>query len=197
MNSIFLSASIPKPGRAYYGTADEHLLHAAIRSFLALIIGRRHLVWGGHPSITPMVRAACDGLGVEYANAVTLYQSEFFLGRLPNDNSAFSNVVLTDKGSDLKSSLITMRNSMFSSHKFEAAIFIAGMEGILEEHAMFTKFHPNATVLAVASPGGAARDLAKNLGEDIAVRSQPIDFTRMYIDKLKIFPSEQRAAFLS
>lgn len=36
MESIFLSASIPKPGREYYGSADPLLIHAAVRAFLAL-----------------------------------------------------------------------------------------------------------------------------------------------------------------
>lgn len=192
MASIFLSASIPKPGREYYDSADPLLIHAAVRAFLALVLGRRHIVWGGHPSITPMVSAACDGLGVEYADAVTLYQSKFFQKDFPAENGRFGNLVLVDAEADLAKSLKSLRHQMLSRDDIEAGVFIGGMNGITDEHTMFVSMQPNAQVLAVPRPGGAAADLALKYGYDPGNDPAPTDFTQLFIDKLGISPSEPR-----
>lgn len=192
MESIFLSASIPKPGREYYGSADPLLIHAAVRAFLALVLGRRHIVWGGHPSITPMVSAACDGLGVEYADAVTLYQSKYFQQDFPAQNSRFGNLVLVDAEADLASSLTSLRKEMLSHENLAAAVFIGGMNGIIDEHDMFVSLHPQAVVLAVPRPGGAAADLARKYGYDPAKDFAPTDFTQLFIDRLGVSPSDPR-----
>ena len=79
MNAVFLSASVPVPGRGnYYETANPFLIQTAVREFVTTALGRRLVVWGGHPAITPMVWAVCEDLGVEFAKAVVLYQSSFF-----------------------------------------------------------------------------------------------------------------------
>lgn len=192
MDAIFLSASIPKPGREYHGTADPLLIHAAIRALLLLVLGRRHIVWGGHPSITPLVSAACDGLGVHYADAVTLYQSRFFQNDFPAENSRFGNMVLVDAEADMTASLQALRTRMFADHTLKAAVFIGGMNGILEEHDMFVSSHPGATVLAVPRPGGAAADLAARYGYDPATDPAPTNFTQLFIDRLGVSPSEPR-----
>lgn len=65
MSAIFLSASIPVPGRGnFYKTADPFLIQTAVREFVTLALGRRMIVWGGHPAITPMVWAVCTDLVV-------------------------------------------------------------------------------------------------------------------------------------
>lgn len=193
MKAIFLSASIPALGREYYGTANPLLIHAAVRAFLALVLGRRHLVWGGHPSITPMVSAACESLGLQYFDAVTLYQSRAFAKDFPNENDHFDNVVLTPEGVDRDSSLLTLRKTMLASHEFDGAVFIGGMNGVIDEHGLFTQMHPRSPVLAVHKPGAAAADLALKLGYDPKADPMPTDFTKMYIDHLGISPSEPRA----
>lgn len=79
MSTIFLSASVPVVGRGnYFESADPFLIQMAVRELLTLALGRRRIVWGGHPAITPMVWAVCEDLGVPYSNAVVLYQSRFF-----------------------------------------------------------------------------------------------------------------------
>lgn len=192
METIFLSASIPKPGREYYGTADPLLIHAAVRAFAVLALGRCHIVWGGHPSITPMISAACDGLGVQYATAVTLYQSRFFQRNFPKENSRFGNLVLVDAEPDMAASLESLRKRMFGDFDYQAAVFIGGMNGILDEHDMFASMHPKATIVAVPRPGGAAADLAKKHGYDAATDPSPTDFMQLFIDRLSISPSQQR-----
>lgn len=192
MKSIFLSASVPKPGREFYGTADPMLIQSAVRAFLALVLGRRHVVWGGHPSITPMVSAACAGLGLKYFDAVTLCQSRRFLPEFPAENSRFDNLVLTPAESDVPTCLLTLRTTMFSSHDFEGAVFIGGMNGVLDEHNLFAQMHPHASIVPVHRPGAAAAQLALQHGYDPKADPTPTDFTQLYIDKLNVSPSEQR-----
>ena len=75
MRAIFLSASVPVVGRGdFYESADPFLIQTAVREFVSVALGRRLIVWGGHPAITPMVWAVCEDLGVSYASAVVLYQ---------------------------------------------------------------------------------------------------------------------------
>jgi hypothetical protein len=62
---------------------------------------------------------------------------------------------------------------MITSRRFAAAVIIGGMEGVFEELDLFTKHHPRAAVLPLASTGAAAaiiygrgrydEQLAKNL----------------------------------
>lgn len=192
MDAIFLSASIPKPGRQFYGTADPLLIHHAIRAFLALSLGRRRIVWGGHPSITPMVHAACRGFSVSYTHAVTLYQSEEYRGQFPVENDDFPDIVYTPATADHPTNLRVMREQMLARADLSAAVFIGGMEGILEEYDIFTKFHPDARVVAVPRPGGASRQVALQRGYDESADPFPTDFTRLFIDQLGVLPSDPR-----
>ena len=43
------------------------------------------------------------------------------------------------------------------SNNFVAGIFIGGMEGVEIEYEMFTKLHPTAITLPIASTGAAAK----------------------------------------
>src|ERR1700691_5594227 len=87
MSAIFLSASVPTIGRGnYYETADPFLIQSAVREFVTVALGRRLVVWGGHPAITPMVWAVCEDLGVDFARSVVLYQSRYFSDIFPEEN---------------------------------------------------------------------------------------------------------------
>jgi hypothetical protein len=155
VSAIFLSASVPVPGRGnYYQTAEPFLIQLAVREFLTLALGRRRIIWGGHPAITPMVWAVCEDLGVQYADSVTLYQSRFFEELFPEENKRFANVTFTEAvDGDREQSLLAMRREMLSSADLGAAVFIGGMEGIFEEYSLFNELHPSATIVAVASAG--------------------------------------------
>ncbi len=193
MNEIFLSASVPLKGRKYFEGSDPLLIHAAVRAFAMLVLGRRHIVWGGHPSITPMMWAACESLGVEYAKCVTLYQSSFFRDFFPEENKGFRNVRYVDKQDDLASSLWMLRMEMFKRPNFEAAVFIGGMEGVEDEYSLFRKLHGDKTCLLVSSPGGAAAVLAARLDDRSDQDRNSTNFTKLYIEKLGISPSDKRS----
>jgi SLOG cluster3 family len=186
---IFLSASVPVPGRGnFHESANPFLIQFAIRELLTVCLGRRILVWGGHPAITPMVWAVCEDLDVAYSKAVVLYQSKLFADVFPAENEQFANCVYVDAvDADRAKSLEHMRMEMLSQD-FEAGVFIGGMEGIADEHELFAKLQPTAKVIAVVSPGGAAQQLATRLGQ----LNERIDFARMFYEQLGIDIAEPR-----
>ncbi|MGE8670235.1 MAG: hypothetical protein ACN6PM_21040 [Achromobacter mucicolens] len=189
MAQIFLSASIPVQGRGdFFESADPFLIQFAVRELLAVCLGRRRIVWGGHPAITPMVWAVCESLDVSYAAAVRLYQSKFFSEWFPEENRRFGNVKFTPAViGDRTGSLDLLRRTMLAE-PFEAAVFIGGMDGIFDEYNIFREFHPDAKIVTVSAPGGAAMQLARRLRQ----RNSGIDFARIFHRKLGIASTEPR-----
>lgn len=168
MKNIFLSASIPLPERnpKYIGTADIVAIRDSVIALSTVILPHHRLIWGGHPSITPLIYYVMDKLKLNIQDHVTIYQSKLFEKFFPEDNNKFNNVKLTDiiEG-DRDKSLLHMRKRMLEEHEFAAAVFIGGMEGIdgdkekdIEgEYKMFVDRHPNALLLPIASTGGATK----------------------------------------
>jgi hypothetical protein len=189
MTQVFLSASVPIQGRGdFFESADPFLIQFAVRELMTVCLGRRRIVWGGHPAITPMVWAVCEGLDVKYAAAVRLYQSRFFEEWFPEENRQFRNVRFTRAiAGNREASLELMRKTMLAE-PFEAAVFIGGMEGIFDEHRIFCELHPDAKVIALGAPGGAAMQLGKRLRQ----RNNGIDFGRIFHRKLNIDADEPR-----
>lgn len=189
MKRIFLSASVPEQGRGnFYETADPFLIQFAVRELLTVCLGRFQIVWGGHPAITPMVWAVCEDLGVEYAKSVKLFQTKFFEDRFPIENKKFGNVIYVAafKG-DREKSLLKMRKRMLKG-RFEAAVFIGGMEGIFAEYEIFRDLHPDTMILPVSTPGGAAAQLPDIKPSDV----DRIDFARLFTERLKIDSKRSR-----
>jgi len=88
MNSLFLSASVPSIDRGtYHETANPFLIQWAVRELVIAAIRKWKIVWGGHPAITPMIWSICEDLKVDYSRSVVLYQSRFFEGQFPEENS--------------------------------------------------------------------------------------------------------------
>lgn len=182
MNSIFLSASVPVVGRGdYYKTANPFLIQCAVRELVIAVIRHRKIVWGGHPAITPMIWSICEDLKIDYSENVVLYQSQYFEDRFPEENEHFRNVIITDAvPGDKAASLLLMRKAMLSRKDLDAAVFIGGMDGVEAEYDLFRQFHPDAKVLPVAAPGGAALLLAERLGcyDEAGLRN--IDFVNLF-----------------
>lgn len=197
MSAIFLSASVPdaEKGGRYFENSDPFLIQFAVREFLTAALGRRLVVWGGHPAVTPMVWAVCEDLGVKYSDAVVLYQSRFFEEYFPEENARFKNVEYVEALGDRETSLLLMRKTMLSRKDLNAAVFIGGMKGILVEHEMFSLYHPNAKVLAVGSPGGAAKELALKIGAP-EKKVTELDFVHLFHSELGIEPDEKRRSDL-
>lgn len=161
LNKIFLSASIPyaERDRKFYDTADVLAIRDSVRALAAVVIPKAHLVWGGHPAITPLIRHVVQRMTTEWKSHITLYQSKYFEKFFPEDNFAFENIRLTDDYGDIPASIYNMRKIMMEENKFSAAIFIGGMEGVVDEYKMFREYYPKSVAIPVASTGAAAQIL--------------------------------------
>lgn len=192
MDAIFLSASVPEADRPGFDTADPLLIHAAIRSFLTLTLGRRHIVFGGHPSITPMVLAACENFGLEYLDCVSIYQSEYFIEEFPKYNDQFIDLKLVQAGTDKAHSLKKLRQAIFTQNEFVGGVFIGGMEGVKEEFDYLRHLQPKAVRVPIYSAGGVAAKLAVLDNSEPDPEDLANDFTTFFATKLNIDTSEQR-----
>jgi hypothetical protein len=167
IKNIFLSASIPLPERdlKYIETADIIAIRDAVIALTTVVLPKHRIIWGGHPSITPLIYFVLNKMGLQnkIQSNVILYQSEYFKEMFPVDNNNFETVILTENLGDIHSSIQHMRNRMFSENKFDAAIFIGGMEGIEVEYNMFKEYHPKALLLPIASTGAATKIVYDNL----------------------------------
>jgi hypothetical protein len=164
LTKIFLSASIPYPDRdkKFYDTADIVSIRDAVRALATVVIPKAHLIWGGHPSITPLIRFVMERMNADVKKHITLYQSLFFEDKFPPDNFAFENIILTEKKNTRDESLELMRSQLINENDFKVGIFIGGMEGVNDEYLMFKQRHPNALILPIASTGAAAKILYEN-----------------------------------
>jgi len=183
MSSILLCTSVPERDSSYHKDCDPMLIQAALRTFLYIVLGRKRLVFGGHPTISPLILAVCEDLRVDNKSAVTLYQSKFFEKITPKVNSTFSNLINVPATDSRDKSLEKMRSLMIRGQKYEAAVFIGGGEGILEEHRLFAKYHPHAKVIALKSPGGAAAKISMPIGHDY---DELLNYVRLFVTDLKI-----------
>ncbi len=135
MKPVFLSASVPYPdpdrNPVYFETADRTAIREAVIGLATVVLPHTELVFGGHPTISPLVRYIADRL--DRVDHVVIYQSEFFRDQIPEDSLHFKKLRWTDLEHTLKDSLLTMRYAMIgeeATHDFGAGVFIGGMEGI-------------------------------------------------------------------
>lgn len=169
IKNIFLSASIPLPERdaKYFHTADIIAIRDAVIALTTVVLPKYRIIWGGHPSITPLIYYVMEKLDLNIQEHVCLYQSKFFEKFFLEDNNKFNNVILTDiVDDDKEKSLQHMRQRMLSENKFSAAVFIGGMDGIEVEYKMFKELHPEALLLPIASTGAATKIVFDNLKSD-------------------------------
>lgn len=186
MIEIFLSASIPLPRRdsRYYASADIINIREAVKSLVDVVLPVGHITFGGHPAITPLLALSVKSAGFD-RERFTLFQSEFFDGQFPEENSEFVDVRKVRRSDDRESSLKLMRQEMIQSRPFFAGVFIGGMEGVEIEANLFREVCPQAKFLPVASTGAAAslvfregvyhRDLMDELTYHTLFRRQLID----------------------
>lgn len=192
--AIFLSASVPDPRRApnYAATSDTVAITAAVSALLYVTLGRRRLIWGGHPAITTTIWIVAQDLGLDYGRWVKLYQSRFFADEFPEENARFGNVVFTDGVSDdREKSLKVMRERMFRDNEFEAAVFIGGMEGIRAEYELLRLIQPEVRMVPVVSTGGAAAELVER-GEAPEELWSQLDYVSVFNRQLGISTRERR-----
>ena len=157
--NLFLSASVPVVGRAdgkYLATADIIAIRDAVIALASVVLPRYHLIWGGHPSITPLIANVLRHSSKEVNSSVTVYQSGYFVKEFPKENKDVEHVVVTESLGERASSLNLMRRQMVIENDFAAAVFIGGMDGVEDEYKLFVESHPEAKVFPMASTGAAA-----------------------------------------
>jgi hypothetical protein len=194
-DAIFLSAGVPDPKRGpqYAATSDTVAITAAVAALVHVTLGRRLLVWGGQPAITPMIWVVSQDIGVNYGRWVRLYQTRHFEDEYPEDNDQFNNVVYTDNvDNDREKSLFAMRERMFSEHKFKAAVFIGGMGGILQEYEMFRRLQPEASVIPVVSTGGATLEVGTRIESLATDLMEDRDYVALFHRHLDVSVREER-----
>ncbi len=164
LKNIFLSASIPLKERdeKYFDTADIISIRDAVIALTTVVLPKHRLIWGGHPSITPIIYHLMKRLDLNIQEHITLYQSLFFEKHFPEDNNKFQNVIFTENKFEKDASLLLMRKRMFTENSFVAGIFIGGMEGIEDEFKLFRELQPQAFVLPLASTGAASQIVYNN-----------------------------------
>ena len=96
IKNIFLSASIPLPERdaKYIDTADIIAIRDAVIALSTVVLPNHRIIWGGHPSITPLIYYVMEKLDLNIQEHVTIYQSRLFEKFFPDDNNKFKNSVL-------------------------------------------------------------------------------------------------------
>jgi len=171
LKNIFLSASIPDiPGDRYSNTADFIAIRDSVRALATIVMPEYRLIWGGHPSITPLITYVLRFLNLNLNNHVTLYQSSSFAGQFPDENVEIENIVIVDRKKSISESIKVMRQQMINDNLYVAGIFIGGMDGVIEEYKIFKDRHPNSIVLPIASTGGAARIIYENFETSLSPR---------------------------
>lgn len=165
LNEIFLSASIPVDSshQKYSSSADVVAIRDAVRALATVVIPKSRLIWGGHPSITPLIRYVMGRMKSNLQKHIMLYQSNFYRDDFTEDIHAFEHVEIVPESVDEESSVAAMRSRMMNAHNFKAGIFIGGMDGVEKEFHAFRESHPSAMLLPVASTGAAAKIIYETL----------------------------------
>jgi hypothetical protein len=177
---VFLSASVPtRPAWLQQSRPSE--IEEAIVSIARAVFARGgRLLFGGHPSVSPLVSAVAG----EYfplnskrplsERPVLTFQSEHFRGPQMPDATwdlhrfGWTSIEWTERGVDRADSLRRMRHRMLGGDARPAAMFaVGGMEGVADEALLFLARRPPAgaappRVFALPSGGGAATWLVRD-----------------------------------
>ena len=165
--TIFLSASFPSSARGEkFKPFDPSGITDAVAALTrAVFRSNGQLLFGGHPTITPLILMIAREQQVR--QSVVVYQSKWFIEEIiPEVNEinreGIGRVEWTDKLKTLEESLEKMRISMIQSSKnLAAAFFVGGMEGVQDEYRILRELSPQTLCLPVFGPGGAAASLPK------------------------------------
>jgi hypothetical protein len=188
--TVFLSASFPEPGRAEaFPVSDPAELADAVTAVSREVLRRGgRVLCGGHPTITPLLLFVCAEYG--YQDALVVYQSERFRDQIPEETwrlsrEGWGELRFTETVGDRAGDLAVMRRAMLTDEAIVGAVFIGGMEGVPDEHAMVGRFAPGVPRLALTGPGGAAATLAglDAVTIDVASRRYPV-LARQIVDAL-------------
>jgi hypothetical protein len=182
---VFLSASVPYREPFVKSSRPSEIEEAIVSIARAVFARKGRLLFGGHPSVSPLIVAIAGEYYPPDPNRavrpVVTFQSEHFEGKLPDETwqlfrMGWSSVQWTPRqpGETDKerqdNSLTKMRHWMLGPetpqevierHRLttpRAMLAVGGMEGIFEEAKIFREY-VKAPVMAIKSGGGAAAEL--------------------------------------
>lgn len=177
---VFLSASVPN---ADDGNYDYLKIHDIVVTLTYEVIKRGGtLVFGGHPTITPIIQNVMEIMGYDRQSGIypdiRLYQSKYFkeeyqlevklfLEKFLHETEIRGENVETGENSKM-ASLKYMRTRMIIDDgiKFTSAVFLGGKyeitpkdSGVWEEYEMFKMHHKNARCLFFEKTGNVPKFL--------------------------------------
>jgi SLOG cluster3 family len=189
--AIFLSASVPSRNQVEFFEMGvrPRTIESAVTALTAAVLARGwHLVFGGHPAISPMVALATLQRyrpDRKSEPPIVIYQAEPYRTVLPDETWALfktgvakivwtpaidGEVFKTGAGSlQTPKSLERMRLMLMENEHPVAMFCIGGMKGVVDEFQMFRRMRPGHPVIVLAGTGGASRQLAEADRGDIVV----------------------------
>jgi hypothetical protein len=181
--AIFLSASVPGPSQPEYYEmgARPRTIESAVTALTTSVLARGgRLVFGGHPTISPMVALAAlqsRGPGPGGEPPVAIYQAEPYRNILPDETwtlfrtgvariewtPAVDGETVAPGKPPPQKSLARMRERMLEGEQPVAMVCIGGMKGIVDEFEMFQTRREGFPTIILAGTGGASRHLAESI----------------------------------
>jgi hypothetical protein len=170
---VLLSASVPD--EIAHSPEAQRLYELVAAIVRALFDQGARLVFGGHPTITPLVHRLARERGAA-APPVELFQLERFRAdAVPEtfDASVFPNVHwIGDPAAGLAQDLAGLRDPMVQLAR--AAVFVGGKTtgfrgskpGIRDEYERFRARHPEAPVYLLGTVGGETARLIEDAAQD-------------------------------
>lgn len=181
---VFLAASFPSGERGqHYEPFDAGAIADAVTAVVrAVLANDGKMLFGGHPTITPLVLLVARELRCN--NAVEVFQSAWFEDQITQETRALAaaghgTIRWTARCATREESLRAMRAQMLSdAYTPAAAVFVGGMEGIEDEYRQVTESWPGTPRIPLPGPGGAAARLPLDgasslLGDTVASRRYP------------------------
>jgi hypothetical protein len=185
--SVFLSASKPARDLGQYRPLSVEIDEAVVSLSRAVFSAGGQLVFGAHPSISPLVASVATEYGrMPDRLRVSIYQSEAYRGHVPLatldfERLGFAKIIWTPSVGGERfdpavagrpqctESLRLMRTRMLQETSPIAMVAIGGMQGVEEEARMFVSLcHGN--VYALQTTGGAAATLSSSIPEKTRIR---------------------------
>lgn len=188
---VFLSASKPSRRPKAFPVADETEIEEGVRCLARAVFAEGgHLVFGAHPSISPLIVDVATEYFEPRWNApetecpVTIYQSEVFRDVIPAatrelERQGYARIEMTGRQNgevfdpahrdreQCLASLAHMRERMFRETEPAAMVAIGGMEGVIREARLFLEMFERGKVYVMTSLGGASSRLADYLGGNL------------------------------
>lgn len=190
--TIFLSASKPSREPELFPVVESAALEieeAVLALARAVFAEKGRLVFGAHPSITPLVTdVATEYFPPSWDNKrqdppVVVYQSKAFLDEIPEATRqlgrlGYARIEMTEiqggekydpappRREQCLASLAHMRQRMFAETRPVAMVAAGGMQGIVREARLFLDMFPGARVYFLRTSGGASGRLIPFLQEN-------------------------------